>query len=498
VEVRDELRHDLGAGLDVGVGHERLGAIVDQLPDVDLDERLLRQIELTVDVAERGQVEDDRVHLLLGDVGVVAEGQHPAIENPAGRGATQPALSSLRMRWALALGCVMVTAPRAVAEPRPRPPIDVGGFVGMDFLPRDNELGNSWAPDQVPGSGPALGGRVTWWALPRVVGGDDDLALDLGVEGELGIAATSTSSDAMAGRPSYASPIVGAGAHLIAALETGTPVRPHLVAGGGVDAMFTRSPFAGNDADPVGYWGLGIAWHLGDTLDLRVDLRHGVEAGRMGGVTSTFTAEVGLSTRLGRATPVVVEHVEEPPPPPRDVVVAPPPTPPDRDGDGIADAQDRCPDQPEDKDGFADDDGCPDPDNDGDGVLDAQDRCPSQPETRNGFQDADGCPDELPPALAAIADRGEAISFPRTKAKLQQSGKKALDQVAAALRAFPDVRLRIVSHAGRGVKADLAQRRADAVKWYLIDAGIAADRIDASAVPADANGVARIELGLTP
>jgi outer membrane protein OmpA-like peptidoglycan-associated protein len=94
----------------------------------------------------------------------------------------------------------------------------------------------------------------------------------------------------------------------------------------------------------------------------------------------------------------------------------------DRDGDGIADSVDQCPTQPEDVDGFEDDDGCPDPDNDNDGVLDQDDkcpqvwgpialdgcpdgdadhdgvpdrfdRCPSEPEDRDGFQDDDGCPD---------------------------------------------------------------------------------------------------------
>ena len=65
----------------------------------------------------------------------------------------------------------------------------------------------------------------------------------------------------------------------------------------------------------------------------------------------------------------------------------------DRDHDGILDAVDKCPDQPEDKDGFEDADGCPDPDNDGDGVLDAADKCPDKAEDKDGFQDADGCPD---------------------------------------------------------------------------------------------------------
>jgi large repetitive protein len=70
----------------------------------------------------------------------------------------------------------------------------------------------------------------------------------------------------------------------------------------------------------------------------------------------------------------------------------------DRDGDGIRDALDQCPDVPEDKDGFEDDDGCPDDDNDGDGIVDRADKCPNEPETKNGFEDADGCPDagELP------------------------------------------------------------------------------------------------------
>ena len=67
---------------------------------------------------------------------------------------------------------------------------------------------------------------------------------------------------------------------------------------------------------------------------------------------------------------------------------------PDNDGDGIPDVKDKCPNEPEDKDGFQDDDGCPDPDNDGDGIPDLHDACPFQPETKNGFKDDDGCPDE--------------------------------------------------------------------------------------------------------
>jgi outer membrane protein OmpA-like peptidoglycan-associated protein len=65
----------------------------------------------------------------------------------------------------------------------------------------------------------------------------------------------------------------------------------------------------------------------------------------------------------------------------------------DRDGDGYKDDQDECPDEPEDFDGFEDEDGCPDPDNDQDGILDVDDRCPNTPEDRDGDQDEDGCPE---------------------------------------------------------------------------------------------------------
>jgi outer membrane protein OmpA-like peptidoglycan-associated protein len=98
----------------------------------------------------------------------------------------------------------------------------------------------------------------------------------------------------------------------------------------------------------------------------------------------------------------------------------------DTDDDGINDEQDKCPEEPEDYDGFEDQDGCPDEDNDEDGIEDVNDKCPNQagpedndgcpkaeetqdpdgdgvigendecpeePEDRDGFEDEDGCPD---------------------------------------------------------------------------------------------------------
>jgi outer membrane protein OmpA-like peptidoglycan-associated protein len=82
---------------------------------------------------------------------------------------------------------------------------------------------------------------------------------------------------------------------------------------------------------------------------------------------------------------------------PKKIVVEapkPPPGPGDIDGDGILDNVDRCPRVPEDKDGFEDEDGCPDDDNDGDGLVDKIDKCPLDPEDKDAFEDDDGCPDD--------------------------------------------------------------------------------------------------------
>ena len=67
--------------------------------------------------------------------------------------------------------------------------------------------------------------------------------------------------------------------------------------------------------------------------------------------------------------------------------------PPDQDKDGINDRYDKCPTEPEDFDGFQDDDGCPDLDNDLDKIPDKKDKCPNDPEDYDSFQDDDGCPD---------------------------------------------------------------------------------------------------------
>jgi outer membrane protein OmpA-like peptidoglycan-associated protein len=81
----------------------------------------------------------------------------------------------------------------------------------------------------------------------------------------------------------------------------------------------------------------------------------------------------------------------------------------DTDADGTPDDIDRCPLDPEDKDGFQDEDGCPDPDNDGDGIVDKADACPNTPGPLENqgcpFQDTDGDGDGIPDRLDKCPDQ---------------------------------------------------------------------------------------------
>ena len=152
----------------------------------------------------------------------------------------------------------------------------------------------------------------------------------------------------------------------------------------------------------------------------------------------------------------------------------------DNDNDGIQDSKDKCPNEAEDKDGYQDEDGCPDPDNDGDGIPDARDKCPDQAETVNGFQDDDGCPDVLP---AKLEDNFilEGVTFRTGSAEITEESFPKLDQVADQLKKYPDWNYEIAGHtdntATDKINNKLSLDRANSVRTYLISHAIDGQRL---------------------
>jgi hypothetical protein len=108
--------------------------------------------------------------------------------------------------------------------------------------------------------------------------------------------------------------------------------------------------------------------------------------------------------------------------------------------------------------------------------------CPADPEVYNGFDDDDGCPDELPRVIKQYTGVIQGITFEFAKARIRPASKKTLNQAAKILREYAAIRIRIEGHTddrgSRERNLALSQKRADAVKWYLVDQGIAADRIE--------------------
>lgn len=148
---------------------------------------------------------------------------------------------------------------------------------------------------------------------------------------------------------------------------------------------------------------------------------------------------------------------------------------------------DACPDLPEDFDGIEDEDGCPEGDADQDGVLDYLDRCPDEQETINGFEDDDGCADEGPARV--IIEEGrisilETILFEPNSAKLDRRSDKIMNQIALTLRKHREIeRIDIGGHTDitgpRAYNMRLSRERARSVRRYLIEHGIAPERLSA-------------------
>jgi len=146
---------------------------------------------------------------------------------------------------------------------------------------------------------------------------------------------------------------------------------------------------------------------------------------------------------------------------------------PDTDGDSIQDAEDRCPQER----GSLVFQGCPDSDNDS--IPDIDDKCPETPGIRANY----GCP-EVKPAIKELFKKAlQGIQFAIGNEVILKPSYKILDQVAQVMKENPNYKLSIIGHTDNVGKAEknkiLSEKRALAVKNYLLKKGIDAARIKA-------------------
>lgn len=375
--------------------------------------------------------------------------------------------------------------------------VELGIFGGI-LLPSDDH--DFYHPDTAPQKqlwqlGPDIGLRAAYFPLSF-----------LGIEAEF--SANPTRVRVATDDPVF---IYGLRGHAILQ-SPGTRITPFILGGYGMMGVASGDAALGNDIDPVGHWGGGVKVFLNRYLALRLDARHliGAHTARQGDYTGHVQVLAGLSFTLNRSkgtddrdgdgfrdaddrcplTPGVqpdgcpardldgdglFDHVDkcpcEPGPEPDGC-----PVEKDSDGDGFMDSVDRCPQEP-----GVDPDGCPILDTDGDGYNDDVDTCPKLPETRNGFQDDDGCPDELPKELEEFNGVIEGIQFDFNKATIKKESEPTLDKAAGVLRKFSTIKVEVAGHTDNvgtpEFNQQLSEDRAEAVKQWLIDHGVDADRV---------------------
>ena len=253
-----------------------------------------------------------------------------------------------------------------------------------------------------------------------------------------------------------------------------------------------------------GALGWGFAW---DDVVVTPELRvlHVVQLDDPLDTSQAVLVSAGLSLVFGDTTPPLVVEEE------------PPRGPLDSDGDGILDELDACPDVPEDADGLADEDGCPEDDFDQDevpdvsdacssvpedrdgledtdgcpeddadvdGILDPADACPEAPETQNGLDDQDGCPDEG--LIVLEGDRvvlDETVLFDTSRARVHRAARPVL---AANAQLFLEHEewgtMRVEGHADSRGESELNEwlstLRAERVRDVLVGLGVPAERIE--------------------
>lgn len=374
--------------------------------------------------------------------------------------------------WWVAPATIAIASSVVAAEPT-----EIGGWLGPRLFSSSSRLGYLQDAPAHPElqNGIAFGGRVARPFLPWLVP-------------ELELALVPTSTTAVGGAKSAGVLWFEPRLHFRFELWPGRRLQPFIVVGGGSPvSLSTAGKTYGTSIVGDGYLGGGVRFATQKGFDLRFDARLALLPSHPG---TDFALAPELDFGIG-----IEFHVGEPRQPTAEEVRLARAPQPDRDGDGIPDDQDACPDRPEDIDGFEDSDGCPDIDNDLDHVLDIADKCPDVPETYNGYEDEDGCPDTVPGEVDALRGTIEGLLYGEGETAVRDSALPAIRKIARTMIAHAGFRVVLVGHtddreakqlatgdAGQpadldALSADLSRARAEAVKHVLIADGVAPQRI---------------------
>lgn len=150
---------------------------------------------------------------------------------------------------------------------------------------------------------------------------------------------------------------------------------------------------------------------------------------------------------------------------------------PDTDGDGVVDKDDKCASVA----GPAANGGCPWPDTDGDGILDKDDKCPKVA----GVASEMGCPEAVitEEATKELNEYAKAILFNLGKTSFKPGVTKELDAIVKVMNDNPKATFVIEGHTDSSGSATLnlriSEKRAIAVRDYLVRKGVDTTRLDA-------------------
>lgn len=148
----------------------------------------------------------------------------------------------------------------------------------------------------------------------------------------------------------------------------------------------------------------------------------------------------------------------------------------DSDGDGVKDKFDQCPTVK----GLAELAGCPDKDSDGDGIVDRSDKCP----TVAGIKENAGCPEVKAEVKQVFKEALQGIQFETGSAIIKSTSNTILDKVVKVMNDNKEFNLLINGHTDNvgadALNLSLSQKRADAVKSYLVSKGINAAKMTAT------------------